>query len=224
MNGAVKKFLQRVWIPVCFTVFAAPNFALADTITDFITIDDGRTRVFGGDVVDTTSESLTVAQSGGLIDNVILEFDVSSLAPTTPLTSASLSLVQDGPVSNVGLNSVPIEAFVYAGDGVVNIDDFDAVAPNVGNFSVPLTVTGGDILTFDFTDLAEFQSIINGGTGFLTIRLETNSFATLGFASLEDPVFASPTLRVESEAIPEPSSVGMLLLLGGCLVRRRRVA
>ena len=50
-----------------------------------------------------------------------------------------------------------------------------------------LSVTGGDLLTFDFTDLSEFQSIVDSGADFLTIRLETNNFATIGFASLEDP-------------------------------------
>ena len=222
MNCTLKKFFQRIWIPVCLTVFAAPNFASADIVTDFITIDDGRTRVFGGDEVDTTNESLTLTQSGSLIDNVILEFDISSLSASALLSSASLSLVQDGFASDIGSTAIPIEAFVYAGDGVVTIDDFDALATNIGDFSVPLSVTDGDVLTFDFADLSEFQSIVASGAEFLTIRLETNSFATIGFASLEDPVFAPPTLRIES--VPEPSCAGMTLLLGGFLVRRGRVA
>lgn len=85
-----------------------------------------------------------------------------------------------------------------------------------------LSVTGGDLLTFDFADLSEFQSIVDSGANFLTIRLETNNFATIGFASLEDPDFAPPTLRIES--VPEPSCAGLVLLLGGFFVRRRRVA
>lgn len=200
----------------------APPLAYADIVTDFVTTDDGRTRIFGGDTVDTSEDRLTATQSGGLVDNIILEFDISSLGVSAEISSASLVLFHDGFLSNTGGNPVPIETFVYAGDGAVTIDDFDEPGTNAGNFSVPLGLSDGVELVFDLTDLTEFQSIVDAGTGLATVRLETNSFATIQFASLENTSFAAPVLRIES--VPEPSSAGMVILLSGLFLRRRRVA
>ena len=199
----------------------APELSTADIVTDFTATADGRTRTFGEDTVETMAARLSVAQSGGLVDNVILEFDISAIGAANTLSAASLVLVHDGFLSNIGQTPVPLETFVYAGDGVVDIDDFDAAGVNAGNFSVPLdSVSDGDQLVFDFTDLTEFQSIIDAGTGLVTVRLETNSFATIQFASLENTSFAAPVLRLES--VPEPSSAGFAMLVSGLLVCRRR--
>ena len=216
--------LPGIALVVCLASLAAPEIASADVVTDFVPTADGFTRIFGGDFVDTTGTRLTVSQSGGNANSIIFEFDLGSIAAGSTLDSAELRLVHDGNISNVIGPSVPIEAFVYAGDGNIDIADFSATGLNSGNFSVPIATTSdGDLVTFDFTDLTGIQSVIDGAD-LLTIRLESNNFGVIDFASSENANFDGPVLRLETSAVPEPSGIGAAFLLCALLLRRQRVS
>lgn len=209
-----------------FLLLAATTFAStrADLAT-FVAVEDGEVQVFGGDTVDTTDVRLTTIQSGGLERNIILEFDIGSIAPGSTIDSASLAIVKDGIFSNTGTD-LPLHLLAYNGDGVIDISDFDAVATNVGDFTInnaPIPANGTEFV-FDLSDVAPLQTALDTAAGLLTVRLETDSFATINFASLETATgFAPPELRVTFTAIPEPASlailVGATLIFG---VRRRR--
>ena len=217
-----RRILPGIALVVCLASLAAPEFATADVVTDFAPTADGFTRTFGGDLVDTTGTRLTVSQSGNNANNIVFEFDLSSIAAGSTLDSAELRLVHDGNIMNVIGPSVPIEAYVYAGDGNVDIADFSATGLNAGNFSVPIATTSdGDLVTFNFTDLTGIQSVIDGAD-LLSIRLESNNFGVIEFASSENTNFDGPILRLETSAVPEPSGIGAAFLLCGLLLRRRR--
>lgn len=199
----------------CFTTAEAQLMTFNPTA-------DGDTQIFGGDFVDTSAARLGILQSGGNIRNSILEFDLSSLGSGDIVTSAVLGLVKDGSLSNLG-GPVPIEIFGYLGDGVIDIADHNAVATQLATGSIALGQANGTALSFSL-GTPTIQSAIDA-SGLLTIRLETNNFATVNFASLETTTaFSPPTLTLGvASSVPEPSALALLLSasIGFCGIRRR---
>lgn len=182
---------------------------------------DGDTQIFGGDDVETGAARLTMTQSGGLVRNIILEFDLNGLSPGDTINSASLGLVKDGNLSNLG-GPAPIEIFGYVGDGVIDIADFNATATQLATDSIALGQANGTALNFSLST-STIQSAVDSN-GLLTLRLETNSFAVVEFASLETTTgFSPPTLTLDVTSVPEPSALVLLLSvsLGLCGIRRR---
>lgn len=192
----------------------------------FTVMNDGDVQTFGGDDVNTTDDRLSTAQSGGLIRNIILEFDLSSLGAGTVVNSGTLNLVKFGLQGNTGGNPVPLELYAYTGDNIVNLADYDAPGTAIGTNSVPLGIANGTAVDIVLSDIAPIQSVVDG-SGLLTIRIETNSFGTLELASLENGSgFNAPELSLNVTAVPEPS--GMLIVSALCCglagIRRRRLA
>lgn len=203
---------------VCTTIH---QYADADEL--FSVMDDGDVQTFGGDDVDTTADRLTTTQSGGLVRNIILEFDLSSLSSGTVVNAGTLNLVKFGLQGNTGGNPVPLELYAYNGDGVVTLADYDATGTAIGTSSVPLGISNGTAVDIALSDIAPIQSIVDG-SGLLTIRIETNSFATLNLASLENGSgFNAPELSLNvTSAVPEPSGLVVLSTLCFGLARTRR--
>ena len=184
---------------------------------------DGDTQIFAGDSVETGDERLMILQSGANVRNIILEFDLSSLGPSDIINSASLTLSKDGNLSNLG-GPAPIEIYGYLGDGVIDIADHNAGATQLASDSIVLGLANGTALDFALST-PTIQSAIDTN-GLLTLRLETNNFATVQFASLETTTaFSPPTLTLDVvSTVPEPSA--LVLLFGGvsiglCGLRRR---
>ncbi|QEG23013.1 hypothetical protein [Mariniblastus fucicola] len=194
----------------------------ADSV-DFIAAADGDVLTFGGDSIDTVDTRLQFQQSGGLIRNVILEFDIGDLSPNAVINSASLNVVKDGNLANTGSNPAPVEIFGYVGDGNITLGDYDAPASSLGSGEIILGLSNGTALDFTL-DTVLIQAIADS-TGLLTLRLETNNFATVNFASTETTTaFAPPTLTLEISAVPEPSSAILIAgwLAGFCAIQRRK--
>lgn len=185
---------------------------------------DGDTLTFGGDFVETGDERLVMFQSGANIRNVILEFDLSSLGSADIINSVSLGLYKDGNLANIGGNPAPIEIYGYLGDGVIDIADYDAAATQLGSGSIALGQPNGTALNFSLST-PTIQSAVDA-SGLLTLRLETNSFATVNFASLETTTaFSPPTLTLDvASNVPEPSALALLfgVSIGLCGIRRRK--
>ena len=198
-----------------------PMQNLVADLVEFVAVDDGDVRIFGGNSTDTTDELLNLSQSGANIDNVVLEFDVNSLDSSRTILSATLDLVHDRNLIQTAGSDVPVSIFAYSGDGSVEVADFDEVGVNAGDFGVALDTIDGTLLSFDL-DLSPIQSIIAGGASFLTLRLETESFSRIEFASSENPNFEPPNLRLETSAVPEPNGMTMLILSATLLLRRYR--
>ncbi|MEM7669578.1 MAG: hypothetical protein AAF317_10585 [Pseudomonadota bacterium] len=209
------------------TLLAATTSAATIGLTP---LDDGTVRVFGGDEVETTDGTLTLLQSGQNITNSVLEFDLGPLGASATINSMTLSVALDRLVSNLG-PTAEIDIFAYGGDGAVTLADYDAPGTQVFDASIP---TGGsqlDMVSFDLTDVAPFQSQL---PDLVTLRLETDSFASIVFLSMEQAFGAefSPTLTIDFTpgsvtSVPIPGALPLFaagLAMFGCTRSRKRKA
>jgi hypothetical protein len=193
------------------TLFFASLFTFA-SFTQAATVDitpsaDGDVKTFGGHVVNTTDSAITVVQSGGNITNGILEFDLSSISDTAVINSASLSVTLTQFVSNTGNNPAKVDVFAFIGDGTVDTHDYWRLATKVVNTTTPTGGSAGDKLSFDFEDLALVNAALS--PNLLTLRFETDSFATIKFASIENDIYEAATLSVDYtdvSAVPVPAA------------------
>ncbi len=187
---------------------------------------DGDVQVFGGDDVQTTADKLSMTQSGGLTRNAILEFNLSAIPDSAIINAVDISMVLTRFISNVGGRDVALDVFTYLGDGVVDISDHGASGTQALDTTTAAGGNAGDVRSFSLTDLSTFGAALAGD--LLTVRLETESFASWQIAALEngsyDPVTLSIDYTDRISAVPLPA--GLPLLLGGLgllgLTARRR--
>lgn len=188
--------------------FAAPSLAAS---VDLTPTADGDVQIFGGDSVETSNTAIAFIQSGGLARNAILEFDLSSITDGSTINSVTLDFTLTRFVSNIGGNPAALDVFAYLGDGVVNIADFSATGTQVADTTTPSGGTGGDVLSFSLSVASVFTDALVGN--LLTLRLETDSFASINFAALENLDFAPASLSIDftpPQAIPVPAALPLL--------------
>ncbi len=200
--------------------FSTAAFGATATLTP---IADGDVRTWGGDVVDTTSTVIEVVQSGGLVNNGVMVFDLSSIADGATISSVSLAITLNRFVSNTGGNPGAVDIFAYGGDAAVTIDDYSG-GTQVFDGTTPTGGGGGDVRSFSQGNMALFESLLIGD--LLTIRIETDSFASIQFAALEHPSLDAAALTVDYTVgadVPLPAALPMLAvgLAGLGLLRRR---
>jgi hypothetical protein len=87
-----------------------------------------------------------------------------------------------------------IDVFAFAGDAVVDIADYSG-GTQVYDATIAHGGTGGDLRTFVLSDMTTFEILLVGN--LLTLRLATDSFASVQFASLENTVFDAAALTVD---------------------------
>ncbi|MBN9669183.1 VPLPA-CTERM sorting domain-containing protein [Roseibium aggregatum] len=206
-------------ISVALLALLFPTSLSAATMT-ISTSADGWTQTFGGNSVNTSGSSINVQQSGGLIQNGIFEFSLAGIDDGATINSVSFEWTNTRFVSNTPSNpGANVDLFAYLGDGSVTIDDHAATGDQVADTSVPKGGSAGDVTTIAFTDLTMFASALLGD--LLTVRFETDSFASFRIAALESLDYDAARLVVDYtpgsvSAVPLPAS-GLLLLgaLGG---------
>ena len=203
-------FAASMLLGVAYTSHAA--------VIDLSPTADGSVRTFGGDSVNTTDTKVSLLQSGGNITNSVFEFDLSSLNATA-ISSARLDITLTRFVSNTGSTPANIHIFAYNGDGVVDISDYAATGTQVVNSNTPQGGVAGDVRSFSFTDVTPMNdALVNG---LLTLRIETDSFASINIASLENTTLAAANLNLQytASAVPAPAAIwlfgsGLLGLTG----------
>lgn len=183
---------------------------------------DGDVQTFGGDDVDTTDTVVSFTQSGGLVRNSILEYDLSSIANGSTIDSASLEITLTRFVSG-GPNT--FDVFGYNGDGTVNIADFDAAGTLVIDSTIANGGAAGDTRSFNLTNLAPLTAALVGD--MLTLRIETDSFLSSNFASLENTTYDAAQLTINytaPAAVPVPATLPLLAtgMAGFVALKRRR--
>ena len=185
-------------------------------------------RTFGGDFVDTTSDRLNFSQSGGSVTNGVLEFDVSVIPDTATVNSASLEVTQVDFTSNTG-STANVHIYGYVGDGTLDIRDFAATGTlvytgTIGAGGGGVGRTGGTVLNFNLTDLTPIVNSL--ASNKLTLRLESDNFAIVRFASLENQTYhpAELTIDYTASTVPVPGALAFaatsIAVLG--LVARRQ--
>lgn len=213
---------KHIFLALAALIF--PTSLSAATMT-LNTVDDGWVRTFGGNTVNTGDTTISVSQSGANIFNGIFEFNLAGIDDNATINSVAFEWTNTRFISNIG-SSAEVDLFAYLGDGSVTISDFNAAGDQVADTSVSTGGSPGDVNTIAFTDLTMFTSALLGD--LLSVRFETDSFASFQIASLENQDWAAGRLIVDYtpgqvSAVPLPAS-GLLLLgaLGGVAGLRRR--
>ena len=206
----------------------AGSAASAQSMVDITVTADARVQS-GTNIVatveDASAASILTSRSSGLnVSNGLFEFDLSSLAPDTVVTAASLLLRSDSLFSNVGGAPAPLNFYGFTGNGTLEVGDNTGGTLAGGRLDLVGTANNTDF-TVDLTaGLVGLNAVLTDADAqdFYTLRSETISFATFIVDALEstDADAAPATLRLT--VIPEPATAGLLGLAGLTLLARRR--
>ncbi len=197
------------------SLMATPAMAIVASLNPTA---DGDIQRFGGLNIDTTDTQVSITQSGALIRNGILEFDLSSIPDGSAINSVSIDFTLVAFTSNIGATA-NIDIFAFLGDGVITDPDFDAVGTQVFDGTTPAGGGGvggvaGTVRTFSLAPESVFEGAL--ATDLLTLRVETDSFAIFRFASLENDVLDAAALNINFEpADPVPAPAFASLFAGG---------
>lgn len=158
----------------------------------------------------------------------IMTFDLSAYSGQT-LTSAYLTGYGTRVDNKGSLDPITGQFYLYSGDGLVGLDDFNAAADLVGNSSFQADPQGFNLAPFQIDVTSGLQTFLNSGNSFAEFRVQSASPTVFinagetdpssGFST--DPRWGGPKLALEFDSnpvVPEPST---LLLLGGGLAAMR---
>jgi hypothetical protein len=159
------------------------------------------------------------------------EFDISnlSLAPNTIIRSAILNT----PFINLEIvyRFLYLDLYGYVGNGRPDLSDFNAgvniAQANATLYSpYPYFPSFGEI-TFDVTNFVQ-ERVSNGdafaGLGIRVGSLDYLSYTNGGSLDLHSYGGQEPTLTIETEPVPEPTTIfgsALALSVGGCLKRKK---
>jgi hypothetical protein len=163
----------------------------------------------------------------------IVTFDLSSYAGLN-LSSAYLTGFGTRVDNKGSLDPITGQFYLYSGDGLVGLDDFNAPAVLVGTNSFQADPQGFDLKPFQLDVTSSLQSLLDNGNPFAEFRVQSadptvfiNAGETApdsGFS--KDPRWEGPKLQLAfntNPVVPEPAT---LLLLGGgwaaLAIRQRR--
>ena len=183
-------------------------FSASAASVDLMPTADGDVQTFGGDDVNVSATHIAFTQSGGLIRNGILEFDLSPIADNATITAARLDITLTRFVSNTS-GTAAIDLFAYNGDGIVDINDYAAPGIQVADTTTPTGGVAGDVRSFNFTTVAPIADAL--AANLLSVRIETDNFASINFASLENAVLSAANLHIEFTPVPLPAGLPMAL-------------
>lgn len=227
----MKKWIIGFVVLFIVSVISLSNAELIFTPTDDACIQDGASHTGSWSVIIVVRDPYNTTEHSR---KSYLRFDISSLSQ--PAASAEFSLA----INNLG--STPGERVIVVwglidesldnwsedtitwdnapGNDVSSTWEFDATkAVQLGTFTVSDDdYSAGDIVTFSSPALTNF---VNSDTnGYITIMLsrQDTSGAWISCASKEHTSLPAPKLTIIP--IPEPASIG-LVLLGLGLLRRR---
>lgn len=206
-------------------LLTTPAMAIVSSLTPTA---DGDIQLFGGTNIDTTDTIIAFTESGALERKAIFEFDMSGIPDTATINSASLDMTLTRFVSNLGPTAA-IDIFGFAGDGTILEADFSTAGTQLFDGTTASGGVAGDVRSFALDPASFFESIL--ATDLLTIRIETDSFASINIASLENQTLDPLTLNIDFTAddtpVPAPAMAplfaGGLGLLGLAGWRRRHL-
>lgn len=154
----------------------------------------------------------------------IMTFDVASFAGMQ-LSSAYLLGYGTRVDSTGSFDPITGDFYLYSGDGLVGLDDYNAAADPVGSRSFAADPQGFDLALFEVDVKSSLQTLLNNSNSFAEFRVQSASPTVFinagetgpasGFST--DPRWPGPKLALEFEvnpAVPEPATV---FLLGGGL-------
>ena len=146
------------------------------------------------------------------VHSAIVEFDVTALSGVRIATSRLRGTIEANNFLDTGRRDVG--AFVFSGNGIVDVLDFSAAGSQVGSVSYHPTPVGADrAVAFSFDLTIPLQHLIDTGATDIAVRFEALNFQAPSVLSTPGSIF-SPT-QLDVTPVPEP---GSLLLLGSGVV------
>jgi hypothetical protein len=123
--------------------------------------------------------------------------------------------------TDLGLQTIDIPENYYE-----NAGPYDTIAPTnpvVANFGQPFT---GTIDSFDGEDADGIVSTLDGSAGGTWLSLYGSGLSQVNYVQFTEPLDLPSgsyiALEAVSEPVPEPGTAGVLLVMAGCALRRRR--
>ncbi len=219
--------MRRVLLSLAsvLAMYVAAGSASAAPVSFNPTVD-GDVQTFGGLDIDTADATLAFTQSGGLERKIVLEFDLSSIPDTAVINSVNLTMNLTSPIIGPFLPAV-YDVFAYNGDGAVTESDFNASSTQVVDSTIDNPENSGLVISRNFSTLLPVMAALAGD--LLTVRLETDSFASGFFASIDSSnelLFPVLTVDFTVSQVPVPAALPLamtgLAALGFAGWRRRR--
>jgi len=151
----------------------------------------------------------------------VMEFDVSAIG-STPLKSAILTIWQ---LDCFNIRNATL--YAYAGDGAITVGDFDRTAVSIAGITFPAGYNFGVGVPFDTDVVTALQLAMDNNWARLGFRLETGYFSAGDIHYAAKGTSAWPYLGgqppiLSYELVPEPATLGLLLLGGAAVLRHRR--
>ena len=211
----------------CFCCLATTSNGLRAGFVDIVASADGDVTVIGSFTqVSSNTVFFSSTISGSLQERAITEFNLSSIqSQANTITHASLRLRLSGSVARTFDDFIQLNLRGYQGNGAIDLADYSTPATLLGSKTILESEFGGPvntIVSFDL-DVNYVKQLAANGT-FLGIRISQQyDFSQILIRSLESGS-TPPTLRLTTTAVPEPSSITLLVTacIALCVRRKRR--
>ena len=178
---------NHFWLAALMLAFTTLG-ANADTM-EIVAIADATVDSNGalGQEIIEDAESIETSMSGGSnISDGLYEFDLGPIPAGATIESATLHFRTAFLVANTS-SEAPIEIFGFTGNGTLELSDQANSGAVLAATSFPAPTPANTNLEIELTNLIPLNTVISDGNSndFLTVRSETENFATFRFDSLE---------------------------------------
>ncbi|MCR4337028.1 MAG: PEP-CTERM sorting domain-containing protein [Candidatus Omnitrophica bacterium] len=167
--------------------------------------------------------------------HAIMTFDVSFYSGQN-LLSAFLTGYGTRVDNRGSLDPISGEFYLYSGDGLVGLDDFNVPGDFLGSRSFQMNSAGFNLDPFQVDVTSSLQDLLDSSSSFAEFRVESESASVFINAGETDPStffsvdtrWPGPRLVLEFDqsatAVPEPATILMLGggLLGGFFRKRKQ--
>ncbi len=238
---------RNLFIPLCIFLLSATKTVTAATIVDVhkdgYLNDFTRSTIISPDgIADEIRDTNALLSSRGIFGNfnvdsrIIMTFDILPYA-SKHLTSAFLTGYGTRVDTRGSLDPISGEFYLYSGDGLVGLNDFDLPATYLGIVNFQADPAGFNLSPFQLNVTSSLQHLLNNSDHYAEFRIKTNSPTIFINAGEVDPssfftvntLYPGPKLALtlsEPLVTPEPSFMVLFgigsIFMGKTFLRRKK--